>query len=90
MVGDFQKVESKLADLKETFERQRVDIRSLQRGQQANSRALEPKVHLFSVMVIQVAIKILDQRMQKLAPIENMGYSNSHVRGYGNHRSTVH
>ncbi len=44
VVGDIQKVESKLAQLRETFERQKVDIRSLQREQQANSRALDPKV----------------------------------------------
>jgi len=44
VVGDIQKVESKLAQLRETFERQKVDIRSLQRRKEANSRTLEPKV----------------------------------------------
>ncbi len=44
VMGDLQKVESKLAQLKETFERQKVDTRSLEREQQANSRAIEPKV----------------------------------------------
>ena len=48
VVGDIQKVESKLAQLKETFERQKVDTRSLQRGKQTNQRSLEPKVKLIS------------------------------------------
>jgi len=48
VVGEMQKVESKLAQLKETSERQKVDIRSLQRDQQANSRTLEPKVTSYS------------------------------------------
>lgn len=51
VVGDIQKVESKLAQLKETFERQKVDTKSLQRGQQANSRSLEPKVKIKSCVI---------------------------------------
>ena len=43
-LGELQRVESKLAQLRETFDHQKLDIRSLQRKQQANNRALEPKV----------------------------------------------
>lgn len=45
VVADMQKAESKLAQLKETFERQKVDIRSLERDRLANSRT-QPKVHI--------------------------------------------
>ena len=45
VVGEIQKVEAKLAQLKETLERQKVDIRSLERDKHTNSRAFEPKVH---------------------------------------------
>ena len=44
VMGEIQKVEGKLAQLKETMERQKVDIRSLERDKQAKSRAFEPKV----------------------------------------------
>jgi hypothetical protein len=43
-MGEIQKVESKLAQLKETFEKQKVDIRSLNRENQAIARTIEPKV----------------------------------------------
>ena len=43
-MGEIQGVEGKLAQLKETLERQKVDIRSLERDKNAHSRAFEPKV----------------------------------------------
>jgi structural maintenance of chromosome 3 (chondroitin sulfate proteoglycan 6) len=43
VLGDLQKTETKQIQLKETFERQKMDIRTITRELQANRRALEPK-----------------------------------------------
>lgn len=43
VLGEIQKVETKQIQLRETFERQKMDVKSLQRELQANKRALEPK-----------------------------------------------